>query len=419
MTPDRPLSIAAYGFVDRDAGSVASAGFVVLERLLQRGHAIDFHAIRGFINPKELLAYPKFRYRPTTLPPVERVWRFVEDAVPKRVRGVTTLAWSQVSNALFEQAIGEAIRREHGDAPFDVLLSLGLLAPFRCDGLASLSWPQGAPNGEWAAIESRRDQIVRFSGNRSYAMLRAGYLYKVASAKARLPRSDAILCGSSWSVGNWRDLGAPASSVHAVPYPFDLDRFRPADVVQPPGANPTFLCLGRIVPRKRVDLLLDAFALLRQDRPDARLLVIGKFAYAQGFSSLIDRMIPEQGVEYREHIDRAGVPDLLRSIDVVVQPSENEDIGSSVLEGLACGKPAIVGPTNGTKDYIGDASLVFDAYTPESLAKAMRAMLESVERDPAGVSARSRAAAERHLDVDRVVDRLLAIIEETRGRLGQ
>ena len=58
------------------------------------------------------------------------------------------------------------------------------------------------------------------------------------------------------------------------------------------------------------------------------------------------------------------VPALLREATVLVQTSENENFGSSVAEALACGTPVVVGPSNGTADYIDEHSMIFGDYEP-------------------------------------------------------
>jgi len=407
------LNLVAYGYVDRDGGSVASASYLVVDRLLALGHSVEFHAISGFLGPGALIDRPGFSFVPTRLGPVDAGWRLLEAAVPARLRGSPNLAYSQLSNALYERAIGREIRRRHAARPFDALLVLGMLPPFRVPGLPCLSWPQGAPNGEWRALRDLRPTVVRQGGVALYHALRIFYARKQAVARRAARRADVLLCGSRWSADNWAALGVPRAACHALPYPVDLDHFRPDGPGAPEPGVVTFLWLGRVVPRKRLDLLLDAYALLRRERADVRLKVVGRFGYARRARSLLDRFGPGDGVGYEESVPRGRVPELLRGVDVLVQPSENEDVGSSVLEALACGTVPVVGPTNGTRDYLSPSSVVFHAYTPESLRDAMaRAAL--VARG-GGFAAEARATAERTFSVDAVVSRVESLLTRLQG----
>ncbi|MDX2035849.1 MAG: glycosyltransferase family 4 protein [Isosphaeraceae bacterium] len=414
MTNASKPRIAAYGFVDRDAGSVASANFLILEEFLRRGIEVDFYAIAGFIEPRELIGRSGFRYVPVEVPPVKRIWRFLENDFPARLRGVASSAFSQVSNLIYEQAIGDRVNRDHGDDPFDFFLTMGGLSPFATPGLLNIGWPQGPPNGEWDAIRSQRKRVIELAGRAHFAMLRAGYVHKRILNRLQLPANDLVLCGSEWSRGVWVEFGARPEAVVPLPYPYDLERFRP---VRPPGRGrqTTYLALGRIVPRKRIDLLIEAFRQLHAKQPDTKLIIIGRFAYAAGFESLLGGLGPDSGIEYRPSIDRALVPDLLSEVDVVVQPSEMENLGSAVIEGLACGRPVIVGPTNGTRDYVSESSIVMDAYDVDALTRAMEMMRERVRSEPERVMTEARAAAERHVEPVRVVDRLLDLAERARS----
>jgi glycosyltransferase involved in cell wall biosynthesis len=99
--------------------------------------------------------------------------------------------------------------------------------------------------------------------------------------------------------------------------------------------------------------------------------------------------------------------------DILIQPSEGENFGSSVAEALCCGLPVIVGSTNGTKDYISPSSFVFEEYNSESLAKIMLEAIEAVEQNKEKLALEARQTAEKNFSVSRVVDCLEKIFQET------
>ena len=116
-------------------------------------------------------------------------------------------------------------------------------------------------------------------------------------------------------------------------------------------------------------------------------------------------------ITYQRRVDRQDVPALLRRAAVVVQTSESEDFGSVIAEAQACGVPVVLGPTNGTRDYIDEMSQVFDQYTPNSVAAAIVSALET-RKSAADASRRSaRQSAVRWFDPATVADRLLAVID--------
>jgi glycosyltransferase involved in cell wall biosynthesis len=101
---------------------------------------------------------------------------------------------------------------------------------------------------------------------------------------------------------------------------------------------------------------------------------------------------------------------------VLVQPSEQENFGFSVAEALAAGRAVVVGPTNGTADYVGSAGYAFTDYRAESVADAMEGALEAVTREGPAVSARAREEARRHFAIDAVADRFFAICSDVLAR---
>src|SRR5439155_6455459 len=115
----------------------------------------------------------------------------------------------------------------------------------------------------------------------------------------------------------------------ALPYPIDLDAFCPDDM-QPDLEAPIILSLGRLDPRKRLDLLLEAFAELRATLPTARLRIVGRQGHIPGELSLLEGFALRDAVDYQPAVPRGQVPRLLREAAVLVQPSENENFGSAV-----------------------------------------------------------------------------------------
>jgi glycosyltransferase involved in cell wall biosynthesis len=95
----------------------------------------------------------------------------------------------------------------------------------------------------------------------------------------------------------------------------------------------------------------------------------------------------------------------LRRHDVLCQPSDEENFGSSVAEAQACGLPVIVGRTNGNADYLCSRDTHLRDDRPETLAAVFRDYAERKTRGgPAwGDPAESRALAEREFSVERVM----------------
>ena len=152
------------------------------------------------------------------------------------------------------------------------------------------------------------------------------------------------------------DLGIAADRISIVPNPLALDEFDPpparGQFRQRAGiGGPLVAYLGKLTPRKRVDLLIRAFARLRTE--GATLVVAGNDMGSGDESRAAAR---ELGVERRtiftgllEGRDRLH---LLADADVVVYPSEHEIFGLVPLESLLAGTPVVVANDSGCGEVV-------------------------------------------------------------------
>ena len=159
----------------------------------------------------------------------------------------------------------------------------------------------------------------------------------------------------------------------------DLDAFTPAPGERAPV--PTILCAADPgEPRKRVALLVEAFALVRERHPDARLVLSRRAGVASPAGP---------GVEARDLDTRDALVAANRRAWVHALPSTGEAFGLVLAEALACGT-TVVGPTRELVDGVGEHFL---ADTPEALAATLERALDRAL--DAATAAACRARAER------------------------
>ena len=411
------LRLAVYGYVGKDGGGLSSANFIMLERLLQRGHIVDFFAVDPWVRPVEFFVYPNFRYCGTRMRSLDWGWDIVSRVPLSSARWGMEKGYSQITTAGYNRAIGRAIERADRETPYDALLTLGLLSPFRLTRVPTVSWTQGTPNGEREGLARQKDRFISLCGRVMFLVLMSFYRWREFVTRRHMRRSQYVICASKWEITRWLALGLDASRCFALPYPIDLDVFKPTGRLSA-GADQTveLLHLGRIVPRKRLDLLLEAYQLLRVTERNVQLRIIGNFAYGRGYEKLLLDPRLNAGVVYHRHVPRDEACEALRRADVLVQPSENENFGSAVAEAQACGLPVIVGPTNGTKDYIDTEEFTFSAYEPAAVAAAMARAVGAVRTRREQIELSARASAERSFNVDGVIERLEEILRLASGQ---
>jgi glycosyltransferase involved in cell wall biosynthesis len=123
-----------------------------------------------------------------------------------------------------------------------------------------------------------------------------------------------------------------------------------------PGAVEPFgvLHVGSCIPRKRIDVLLNVFARLREIHPAARLLQIGgEWTAAQ--REIIDRHDLARSLDQQRGLDRVELARHYRNASLVAVTSEAEGFGLPVIEALACGASVLASDIPVLREVGGDA----------------------------------------------------------------
>jgi glycosyltransferase involved in cell wall biosynthesis len=143
-----------------------------------------------------------------------------------------------------------------------------------------------------------------------------------------------------------------------------------------PHDEPLLLFLGRLIPRKGADILIDAFA---QACPTAGRLVIAGPEGEPGYLAHLTKRASDAGVESRV-IFTGGLYDddkaeVMADADVFVLPSRYENFANSAAEAVSNGIPVIITDACGIRSLIdGRAGLVI-APEQQALAAAIRSLL--------------------------------------------
>lgn len=156
----------------------------------------------------------------------------------------------------------------------------------------------------------------------------------------------------------------------------------PAEDEREDGAQqtPYVLSLSRLAPKKRIDLTIDAFALLTKDYPDLTLVVAGSGA-AQIRKSLrlqVQRLALEEKVSFVGMVSGGEKSRLLSEAEVVVAPSEDENFGIAVAEAIMHGTPVVTTSRVEAAAHLpADVCARLEMVTPDAIADAIRSMLRN------------------------------------------
>jgi glycosyltransferase involved in cell wall biosynthesis len=202
------------------------------------------------------------------------------------------------------------------------------------------------PEYGWMAARERLAPLVCSAWGSD--VLGAGRIARLRSRRA-IDGAALVLADSAHLARQVRALAGGDVRVEIVRWGLDLDRFSPGDA----GAARVALGLDRVGPLVagvrglrpvyNPELLLEAFALVRRRRPQARLLLKHPLDSTPAFvAEVMERLGLAESVTVLGNLPEKRLPDVYRAADVVVSIPSSDSSPRSVWEALACGRPVVV-----------------------------------------------------------------------------
>lgn len=135
-----------------------------------------------------------------------------------------------------------------------------------------------------------------------------------------------------------------------------------------------FLYLGTLEPRKNIERLVKAYDLLKREQEDCPGLVLagGKGWLYEGIFELVKKLGLENNVIFTDYVEDGDVPLLMSGAMIFCFPSMYEGFGMPPLEAMACGTPVITSGTSSLPEVVGDAALLVDPLSVDSIASALK-----------------------------------------------
>ncbi len=176
--------------------------------------------------------------------------------------------------------------------------------------------------------------------------------------------------------------------------------------------EPLLVWLGRLEPYKRADLMIEAMVEVRRHVPEARLIVAGSGTARPSLEALVHDLGLDDTVKFAGFVPETDKAALLERAAALVQTSEKEGWGITVLEGNACGTPTIASKVPGLRDSVvdGETGVLFDyGYQAQLAAAAVKVLADAEFRERLSANALAWAA---RFSWERVADDTEKLIEE-------
>ncbi|WP_336337142.1 glycosyltransferase family 4 protein [Haloarcula brevis] len=141
-------------------------------------------------------------------------------------------------------------------------------------------------------------------------------------------------------------------------------------------AVPQLLFVGRLEPVKRVDQILQAASILRDDGIPFHLTVIGDGSQFESLKQTASELAIEDVVRFTGRVPHEDIPDYLNASDVFVLSSRMENHPIALKEAMACGTYAVAPDTGRIREML-DSENRGQVYKPNT-AESLAAVLETV-----------------------------------------
>lgn len=178
--------------------------------------------------------------------------------------------------------------------------------------------------------------------------------------------------------------------------------------------EPVALTVGSLTTQKAQSVLIEAWAQLRRERPDARLLIAGEGP----LRGELERRIEALGLGSVVTLlgARLDAPDLMEAADLFVLPSVREGLSITILEAMRAGRPVVATRIGGNGEAVveGGTGLLVPASDPGALARALLELFGDPAR-AAAMGAAGRARWSERFTAERMVRSLERLYREALG----
>jgi glycosyltransferase involved in cell wall biosynthesis len=165
-------------------------------------------------------------------------------------------------------------------------------------------------------------------------------------------------------------------TIHIMPGGFDELRFQPAKVT--PDID--IITVGRLSTVKRVDLLIDAIALVRTDHPSISAIIVGDGPEKYELEQKAERLNIAGQIHFVGHQD--AVEQWLRKAKIFVLCSDSEGVSQAMIQAMLCGLPVVVSNVGDLADVVMDGvnGFLVSERTPKQFTQNINSLLSDPKK---------------------------------------
>jgi glycosyltransferase involved in cell wall biosynthesis len=209
-----------------------------------------------------------------------------------------------------------------------------------------------------------------------------------------------------------RAFGMPDDRIVTFPWGVDLDHFNVATTVHSSAQAFTLLSTRNWESIYGVDVIAQAFVQAAQKRPELRLVLLGNGSQAGLLRQILARGGVMEQVFFPGQVSYTDLPRYYHSADLYISASHSDGSSISLLEAMACGRPALVSDIPGNREWVEpDAQgWLFPDGDASALAQAILHAIDERKRLPE-MGCAARALTEQRADWKKNFPQLLKAYE--------
>lgn len=271
-------------------------------------------------------------------------------------------------------------------------------------------------NGRLGAILKelglQKKLVVTFHGSDIRRGIReGGAIYRELWSQA-----DCMIAISDYNREHLLRLGGDAKKIVYHPVGLDCARFRRRSAAARVPSGPVrLLSVARLVPEKGLEFGVRAVHRLKRDRPDLALQydIIGEGYLRSELQTLIEQLQLGGSVRLLGAKSQDDVISELSSSDILVAPSLAEALPVSLMEAHAAGLPVVGSDVGSVKEIVqqGVSGYLLPPGDAAALCRRLAELIDDPEKR-AEMGERGRRHVERHYDIERLNERLVALYRD-------
>ncbi len=198
--------------------------------------------------------------------------------------------------------------------------------------------------------------------------------YKLMSGLFRkIWSSAAVVVANSIGLRNLALEFMPGLDIRIIPNGIDTEKFHPSK--KQSFTKPIqVLMVGRLISRKRIDLLLAAVGRTKELGLDIQLNIAGEGNLMRPLQKLANELNVADRVSFMGRVPAERMPQLYRDNDIFVMSSDHEGMSNAMLEAMASGLPIITTRCEGVEELMVDNGIIVEHPDPKDIAAAIRTL---------------------------------------------